>query len=141
MKKIYDKVTKIKIDGVTGGFVDTSIWYHYHYCDSADITPTTTEFSNYNSLFEAVADGKIPNASVEYTLFTGKPYLEFNNATEMCHHSMKRETFKKVSVKVWYKEIHSYSLYDLYKNLPADELLAYCADRNEKFLENLFKKG
>ena len=65
MKKIYDKITEIKIDGVTIGFVDTSIWNHYHYCDSANITPTTTAFSDYDDLFEAVADGKIPNASIE----------------------------------------------------------------------------
>lgn len=141
MKKIYDKITEIKIDGVTKGFVDTSVWHHYHYYNTADITPTTAEFSDYDSLFEAVVDGKIPNASVEYTLFTSKPYLEFNNATELCHHSMKRKTFKNVSVRVWYKEIHSYSLRTLYESLSADEFLAYCADHNEKFLENLSKRG
>ena len=140
MKKIYDKITEIKIDGVTGGFVDTSIWHHYHYCDYTDAMPTITKFTDYDSLFEAVADGKIPNASIEHTLFTSKPYLEFTNATEMCHHSMKRKTFKNVYVKVRYEEIHSCSLYDLHKNLPADEFLAYCADYNEKFLENLFKR-
>ena len=136
MKKIYDKITEIKIDGVTDGFVDTSIWHHYHYCDAADITPITTEFSDYDSLFEAVADGKIPNASIGHTLFTGKPYLEFRNATELCHHSMKRKTFKNVSVRVWYKEVHSYSMNTLYENLPADEFLAYWKD----FLK-IFPKG
>jgi hypothetical protein len=141
VKKIYDKITEIKIDGMTRGFVDTSVWHHYHYCDTADITPATTEFSDYDSLFEAVADGKIPNASVEYTLFTSKPYLEFNNATELCHHSMKRKTFKNVSVRIWYKEIHSYSLHTLYENLPADEFLAYCADSNEKFYNEISKRG
>ena len=139
MKKIYDKITEIKIDGVTKGFVDTSIWNHYHYCDTADITPITTEFSDYDSLFEAVADGKIPNASVEYTLFTSKPYLEFINATELCCHSMKRKTFKNVSVRVWYKEVKSYTLRTLYENLPADEFLAYCADRNENFYNEISK--
>lgn len=141
MKKIYDKITEIKIDGVTRGFVDTSIWSHYCYRDSADITPTTTEFFDYESLFEAVANGEIPNASVEYTLFTGKPYLEFSNAAEVCNHSMKRKTFKNVSVRVWYKEVSSYSLRTLYENLPADEFLAYCADHSENFFEKLCKRG
>ena len=141
MKKIYDKITEIKIDGVTKGFVDTSIWHHYHYCDSADTIPTFTQFSTYDSLFEAVARGEVPNASVEHTLFTNKSYLEFNNVFEMCHHSMNRKTFKNVYIIVWYKEIHSYSLSTLYKNLPAEEFLAYCADHSEKFLENLLKRG
>ena len=141
MKKIYDKITEIKIDGATKGFVDTSWWSHYHYYDSADITPTTTEFTDYDSLFEAVADGKIPNASVEYTFFTGKPYLEFSNATELYKHSMKRKTFKNVSVRVRYKEVSSYSLRTLYENLPADEFLAYCADHSENFFEKLCKRG
>lgn len=141
MKKIYDKITEIKIDGVTSGFVDTSIWHHYHYRDFADIIPTITEFTDYDSLFEAVADDKIPNASVEYTLFTSKPYLEFNDVDEMCHHLMERKTFKNVYVRVRYEEMHSYSLHTLYKELPAEEFLAYCADHSEKFLENLFKRG
>jgi hypothetical protein len=141
MKKIYDKITEIKIDGVTRGFVDTSIWHHYHYCDTADITPTTTEFSDYDSLFDAVADGKVPNASVEYTLFTNKPYLEFNIAAKMCSHSMKRKTFKSVSVRVWYEEVKSYSLKTLFENLPAEDFMAFCADRNEKFYDEIAKRG
>lgn len=140
MKKIYDKITEIKIEGVTKGFVDTSMWHHYHYRDSEEPRFSSKEFSNYDDLFEAVIDNKIPNASVEYTLFTGKPYLKFFNAKEMCEHYMNQKTFKKVHVVVRYEEVKSYSLKTLYEELSAEEFLAFCADHNEKFVNEIAKR-
>ena len=110
MKKIYDKITEIKIEGVTEGFVDTSLYHHYHYRDSEEPRFSSKEFSNYDDLFEAVADHKVPNGSVEYTLFTNKPYLKFFNANEICEHYMKRKTFATVHVVVRYEEVKSYTL-------------------------------
>lgn len=140
MKKIYDKITEIKIEGVTKGFVDTSVWHHYRYLDSDEAQFSSKEFSNYDDLFEAVIDHKIPNASVEYTLFTKKPYLKFFNADEMCDHHMKRKTFATVQVVVRYEEVKSYSLKTLYASLPAEEFLAFCADRNQKFYDEIVNK-
>ena len=140
MKKIYDKITEIKIEGVTKGFVDTSMWHHYHYRDSEEPRFSFKEFSNYDDLFEAVIDNKIPNASVEYSLFTGKPYLKFFNAKEMREHYMKRKTFTTVQVVVRYEEVKSYSLKTLYEELSAEEFLAFCADHNEKFYNEIANK-
>jgi hypothetical protein len=141
MKKIYDKITEIKIEGVTKGFVDTSLYHHYHYRDSEEPRFSSTEFSNYDDLFEAVIDHKIPNASVEYTLFTNKPYLKFFNANEICEHYMKQKTFKTVHVVVRYEEVKSYSLKTLYESLPAEEFMEFCADRNQKFYDEIAKRG
>ena len=140
MKKIYDKITEIKIESVTKGFVDTSLYHHYHYLDSEEALFSSREFSNYDDLFEAVADHKIPNASVEYTLFTNKPYLKFFNADEICEHHMKRKTFATVHVVVRYEEVKTYSLKTLYESLPAEEFMAFCADRNQKFYDEIANK-
>lgn len=140
MKQIYDKITEIKIEGVTRGFVDTSVWHHYHYCDSEEVQFSSEEFSNYDDLFKAVIDNRIPNASVEYSLFTGKPYLKFFNANELHDHYMKRKTFTKVQMVVRYEKVKSYSLKTLYESLPAEEFLAFCADHNEKFINEIVNK-
>ena len=141
MKKIFNKYVEIMIEGVHKTFVDTSIWNDYRYLDVLDTATKTEHFTDYDALFEAVADGKIRGAKVDYTLFGSKPYLCFRNATDLVDHTVNRKTFAGVTVRVRYVEVKSYTLKALYEELPADEFLTYCADRNEKFLENLSKRG
>ena len=136
MKKIYNKITEIKIARVTPGFINITPRHHYCYCNSVDTKFTTQELTNYDELIEGVTNGKIPNASVEYS------GLKFNNIGMGCrHYRIKRWHFRKATIRVWYEEVKSYSLQTLYENLPADEFLAYCADHNENFFQNPFKSG
>jgi hypothetical protein len=141
MKKIFNKYVEIMIEGVHKTFVDTSIWNDYRYLDVLDTATKTEHFTDYDALFEAVVDGKIRGAKVDYTLFGSKPYLCFTDADALTHHNVNRKNFAGVTVRVRYVEVKSYTLKALYEELPADEFLAYCADRNEKFLENLSKRG
>lgn len=141
MKKIFNKYVEIMIEGVHKTFVDTSIWNDYRYLDVLDTATKTEHFTDYDDLFEAVAGGKIRGAKVDYTLFGSKPYLCFTDADVLTHHNVNRKNFAGVTVRVRYVEVKSYTLKALYEELPADEFLAYCADRNEKFLENLSKRG
>jgi hypothetical protein len=136
MKKIYKKITEIKIAKFTPGFINITPRHHYCYCDSVDTKFTTQEFTDYDDLVEGVANGKIPNASVEYS------DLKFNNIGMGCrYYRVGRRLFKKAIIRVWYEEVKSYSLQTLYENLPADEFLAYCVDHNVNFFQNLSKRG
>lgn len=141
MKKIFNKCVEIMIEGVHKDFVDTSIWNDYKYLDVLDTATKVEHFPTYEALFEAVANGKIKNAEVDYTLFGGKPYLCFSDATQLLHHNVNRKNFKGVTVRVRYTEVKSYTLENLYKQLPADDFLAYCADHSENFFEKLCKRG
>lgn len=141
MKKIFNKYVEIKINGVHKTFVDTSLWDDYRYLDVLDTATKTEHFTDYDDLFEAVADGKIRGAKVDYTLFGSKPYLCFYNATDLTHHDVNRKNFSGVTVRVRYVEVKSYTLKTLYAELPAEEFIAFCVEHNEKFLENLSKRG
>ena len=141
MKKIFNKYVEIMIEGVHKTFVDTSIWDDYRYLDVLDTATKVEHFPTYEALFEAVADGKIRGAKVDYTLFGSKPYLCFRNATDLIDHTVNRKNFEGVTVRVRYVEVKSYTLKRLYEELPADEFLAYCADRNEKFYNEIEKRG
>lgn len=137
MKKIYDEIVEISIEGKTGGFVDTSLWSHYRYMESTDIIHPSQVYTNYDELFEAVADGKIRNAKVEYGIFSRKPYLFFSVSSRLGNYRVNRKNFSKVIVRTIYQEVKGYSLRDIYEQLPADEFMQYCADRNEKFFKTL----
>lgn len=141
MKKIFNKFVEIMIDGVHSTFVDTSLWDDYRYLDVLDTATKVEYFTDYDSLFEAVADGKIRGAKVDYTLFGSKPYLVFTNASELIHHNVNRKNFKGVTVRIRYVEVKSYSLKRLYEELPAEEFMAFCADTNEKFYNEIAKRG
>lgn len=137
MKKIYGKVIEIDIEGKTGGFVDTSYYYHYHYSGIPDNIQTIQIFTDYNKLMQAVAHGDIRGAKVDYPVFGNKTYLNFFDSDNMTHYNITRKNFKRVIVRTTYKEVKGYSLKDLYERLSADEFLQYCADRNENFLKSL----
>lgn len=141
MKKIFNKYVEIMIEGVHKTFVDTSIWDEYKYLDVLDTATKIEHYPTYEALFEAVADGKIKGAKVDYTLFGSKPYLCFSNATDLLHHNVNRKNFEGVTVRVHYVEVKSYTLKKLYEELPADDFLAYCADHSENFFEKLCKRG
>lgn len=141
MKKIFNKYVEIMIEGVHKEFVDTSIWDDYRYLDVLDTAPKVEHFSTYDTLFEAVKNGRIRGAKVDYTLFGNKPYLCFNDATELIHHSVTRKNFKGVTVRVRYVEVKVYTLKRLYEELPAEEFIAFCADHNEKFYNEIIKRG
>ena len=141
MKKIFNKYVEIMIEGVHKTFVDTSIWDDYRYLDVLATATKTEDFVDYDDLFEAVADGKIRGAKVDYTLFGSKPYLCFSNAAELIHHNVNRKNFKGVTVRVRYVEVKDYTLKRLYEELPAEEFMAFCADRNEKFYNKIAKRG
>ena len=141
MKKIFNKYVEIMIEGVHKTFVDTSIWDDYRYLDVLDTATKVEHFPTYEALFEAVADGKIRGAKVDYTLFGNKPYLCFHNATDLLHHNVNRKSFEGVTVRVRYVEVKGYSLKRLYEELPAEEFMAFCADRNEKFYNEIAKRG
>lgn len=141
MKKIFNKYVEIMIEGVHRTFVDTSIWDDYRYLDVLDTATKVEHFPTYEALFEAVADGKIRGAKVDYTLFGSKPYLCFHNATDLLHHNVNRKNFEGVTVRVRYVEVKSYTLKRLYEELPAEEFMAFCADRNEKFYNEISKRG
>lgn len=141
MKKIFNKYVEIMIDGVHKTFVDTSIWNDYRYLDVLDTATKTEHFTDYDALFEAVADGKIRGAKVDYTLFGSKPYLCFTDADALTHYNVNRKNFSSVTVRVRYVEVKSYSLKRLYEDLPAEEFMAFCADHNEKFFNEISKRG
>lgn len=141
MKKIFNKCVEIMIEGVHKTFVDTSIWDDYRYLDVLDTATKVEHFPTYEALFEAVADGKIRGAKVDYTLFSNKPYLCFSDATQLLHHNVNRKNFKGVTVRVCYNEVKFYTLNDLYKQLSADDFLGYCADHCENFFEKIYKRG
>ena len=137
MKKIYDKVVEIDIEGKTGGFVDTSYHYHYHYLEIPDNIQSIRIFTDYDKLMQSVAHGDIRGATVDYPIFGNKAYLNFFDADNMTHYNITRKNFKRVTVRTTYKEAKEYSLRDIYEQLPADEFLQYCADRYENFLKTL----
>ena len=138
MKKIYDEIVEISIEGKTAGFVDTSLWTHYRYMDSENTMRPNQVYTNYDELFEAVADGKIRNAKVEYGFFSRKPYLSFFAGFDrLGNYRVNEKNFSQVTVRTIYKEVKGYSLKDIYGQLPADEFLQYCADRNEDFFKTL----
>lgn len=141
MKKIFHKYVEIMIEGVHKTFVDTSLWDDYRYLDVLDTATKTEHFADYDTLFEAVADGKIRGAKVDYTLFGSKPYLVFTNADDLTHHNINRKNFSGVTVRVRYVEVKNYSLKRLFEDLPAEEFMAFCADHNEKFYNEISKRG
>lgn len=141
MKKIFNKYVEIMIEGVNETFVDTSLWDDYRYLDVLDTATKTEHFTDYDALFEAIADGKIRGAKIDYTLFGSKPYLCFTNANALMHHNVNRKNFKGVTVRVHYVEVKSYTLKRLYEELPAEEFMAFCADRNEKFYNEILKNS
>lgn len=137
MKKIYDKVVEIDIEGKTGGFVDTSYYYHYHYLGIPDNIQSIRIYTDYDKLMQSVAHGDIRGATVDYPVFGNKAYLNFFDGDNMTHYHITRKNFKRIIVRTTYKEVKGYSLKDLYERLSADEFLQYCADRNEHFLNTL----
>ena len=141
MKKIYDKMVEIKIEGIHSDFVDTCFYTDYHYIDEEKAVDKVEHFSTYEALFEAVPNRQIRGAKVRHTLFGNKPYCEFFDADSINRFDVTAKRYKGVTVRVRWVEQKGYSLKDIYEGLPADEFLAYCADRNEKFLENLAKRG
>lgn len=141
MKKIFNKYVEIKIEGIHSTFVDTSIWNDYRYLDVLDTATKVEHFTNYDDLFAAVADGKIKGAEVNWTLFRSKPYLCFTNASDLTHHDINRKSFKGVTVRTRYIEVKHYTLKRLYEELPAEEFMAFCAERNEKFYNSYCKEG
>lgn len=141
MKSIYNKIVLVMIEGKTNNFFDTSIYNNFHYIDETETEPHTVTYPTYEALFDDVAKGKIRGAKVDYTLFRSRPYLSFFNADELEHISLHPQDFQNVIVQTLYKPVKYYTLENLYKQLPADEFLAYCADHSENFFEKLCKRG
>ncbi len=141
MKKIYDKTVEIKIKGIHSDFVDTCLFTDYHYIDEQEAVNKVEHFSTYEELFEAVSNKNIRGAKVRYSLFGNKPYCEFFDANNINHFDVTAKGYKGVIVRVRWVEQKGYSLETLYKNLPAEEFLAFCADHNEKFFNEIAKRG
>lgn len=141
MKKIYDKIVEIKIEGIHSDFVDTCLYTNYHYIDEQEAVGKVEHFPTYEALFEAVSNRRIRGAKVRYSLFRHKPYCEFFDADSINHFDVTAKRYKGVTVRVRWVELKNYSLKNIYEGLPAEDFMAFCADRNEKFLENLFKRG
>lgn len=141
MKKVYNKIVEVMIEGKTNDFFDTSIYNDFHYIDETEAEPHTVTYPTYEALFNDVKNGKVKGAKVDYTLFRSRPYLSFCNADELEHISLFPQDFQNVIVKTLYIPVKHYTLENLYKQLPADEFLNYCADHSENFFEKLCKRG
>jgi hypothetical protein len=141
MKKIYDKVVEIKIEGIHSDFVDTCFYTDYHYTDEQVAIDKVEHFPTYEALFEAVSNRTIRGAKVRHTLFGNKPYCEFFDANSIDRFDVTAKRYKGVTVRVRWVEQKGYSLETLYKNLPAEEFLAFCADHNENFVNKIAKRG
>ena len=137
MKNIYNKIVLVMIEGKTNNFFDTSIYNNYHYIDETETESHTVTYPTYEALFDDVKKGKVRGAKVDFTLFRNRPYLSFYNADELEHISLFPQDFQNVIVQTLYKPVKHYTLETLYKQLPADEFLAYCADHSENFFEKL----
>lgn len=141
MKKIYNKIVLVTIEGKTENFFDTSIYNDFHYIDETEAEPHTVTYPTYEALFNDVEKGKVKGAKVDYTLWRNRPYLTFFNADELERISLFPQDFQNVIVQTLYKPVKHYTLENLYKQLPADDFLAYCADHSENFFEKLCKRG
>lgn len=141
MKKIYDKIVEIKIKSVHSDFVDTCLFTDYHYIDEQEAIDKVEHFSTYEELFEAVSNKKIRGAKVRYSLFRNNPYCEFFDAHSINHFDVTAKGYKGVIVRVRWVEQKGYSLKTLFENLPAEDFMAFCADHNEKFFNEIAKRG
>ena len=139
MKKIYDKVVEIKIEGIHSDFVDTCFYTDYHYIDEQEAVDKVAHFSTYEELFKAVSNREIRGAKVGYTLFGNKPYCELFDADSINRFDVTAKRYKGVTVRVRWVELKGYSLKAIYEGLSAEEFMAFCVDRNEKFFNNFSK--
>ena len=140
MKKIYDKMVEIKIEGIHSDFVDTCFYTDYHYIDEGKAIDQVEYFPTYEALFEAVSNRRIRGAKVDYTLFGNKPYCTLYDAENISRFNITAKKYKGVTVRVRWRELKVYSLKNIYEGLPADEFMAYCADRNKKFYNEIIKR-
>lgn len=141
MKKIYNKIVEVMIEGKTDGFFDTSLFNDFHYIDEAETEPRVITYPTYEALFDDVKNGKVRGVKVDCTLFRNRLYLSFFNADEIEQINLFPKDFQNVIVKTTYRPVRNYTLESLYKQLPADDFLDYCADHCENFLEKICKKG
>lgn len=139
MKKIYDKVVEIKVEGIHSDFVDTCFYTDYHYIDEQEAVDKVAHFSTYEELFKAVSNREIRGAKVGYTLFGNKPYCEFFDADSINRFDVTAKRYKGVTVRVRWVELKGYSLKAIYEGLSAEEFMTFCVDRNEKFFNNFSK--
>jgi hypothetical protein len=139
MKKIYDKVVEIKIEGIHSDFVDTCFYTDYHYIDEQEAVDKVRHFPIYEELLEAVSNREIRGAKVDHTLFGNKPYCTFFDADSINRFDVTAKRYKGVTVRVRWVELKGYSLKAIYEGLSAEEFMAFCVDRNEKFFNNFSK--
>ena len=123
MKKVYDCQQFVAI-GSKHDFVPTSIKDHLHLLSDEEAMACTNRihYKTFNDFFEACAEKKIRNASIQHLFKI--PYVDmgdriitkFNFPDEIC---------------VWNhaKEVPDYSMEVLMHELPADEFAEYLRER------------
>ena len=115
MRWLFDYRTYLSFDdGKT--WEDTSIWFHWHYIDTA-LTETVEErFDTYDKAASFVRARLVPNANMDTTIF-GRECLAFSTVDRGMQKRMTRRRFRPIRMKTVYEKLE-------FANGPSVERLA-----------------
>lgn len=137
MKKVFDKIVYIKLDGWKD-YKDTSIIKHLQFLSEEEATEKIFCIRDFKELVEEVQNGWICNAEMDETFFKHRPKVVFRTADLLNNSfSVTEKNFAPLEIKIEYVEDKNTSLKTLSKILPADDFVEYLKDREislEKFL-------
>ena len=132
MKNVYDKITEIKIEGVSKDWEETSIWNHDVVLDETEVENLSAEyrFPTFEDCYNQAKDGKIRNTEVGKTLFRGRPQIYVSSAMRDCRYTMEENNYKPVCMRVRYQLRKGLSMDYLMRNLSAEDFTDYVRSHN-----------
>ena len=127
MKKIYDKRCLIRVNNEEE-FHDTSIFYHLSYIEDTDAITTERVFTDFQEVYEFIANDGVMNAESTHTLFRNRPEIRLSTVDGDCVSYYTEKNFKSLAVRWDYREVKP-TIKTLADLLTADEFCEYLTDR------------
>lgn len=130
MKKVFDRVVKVKFNG-SNEWYDTSIFHHLIYeREGFNGKKFDYHFDNFQEAFDWIGHGYLRNAEITETLFRHRPQIHISTASIGVSVYYTEKNFKPFDVRIEYVERNEISLKELSEMLKADEFCEYLKDRN-----------
>lgn len=130
MRQLFDRRTYLSFDdGKT--WEDTSIWFHWHYIDTALTDTVEDRFDTYDQVASFVRARLVPNANMDTTIF-GRECLAFSTVDRGMQKRMTRRRFRPIRMKTVYEKLefaNGPSVERLARMLTVEELINYLYDR------------
>ena len=132
MKNIYDVEQMIFIKGKTHDFQPTSLHYHLRALNEDEVMKIEGRytFKTFDELYDWVEQGHVLNATANPGIFGRSISL----SSGMNRYTVREKNYKEVTLWMHCKE-YSMSMEQLFKSLPATDLIEYLKERGIGVIE------